>query len=110
MLDSEKAGMELPLDADLADIFPAGKRRKKGVRPAADLLRESRKALVDKITYWTGVRRPLVRALVESIEKRVGELGLVVESRRQREHVAEVTAYATTLAMNYLSRGKFVHP
>ena len=44
------------------------KRKKKGARPAADLLRENRKTLVDKVTYWTGVQRPLVKRLVESIE------------------------------------------
>ena len=30
---------------DLVDIFPVSKRKKKGARPAADLLRENRKAL-----------------------------------------------------------------
>jgi hypothetical protein len=101
--------IELPLDTDLVDIFIRSKR-KRGVRPAADLIRETRKPLVDKITYWTGVRRPLVRALIESIEKRVGELSLSAEIKREKEHLAEITAYATTLAMNYLDRGKFVHP
>src|SRR5262249_12256933 len=74
--EDERPTMELPLDTDLADIFTASRRRKKGVRPAADLLREERKTLVDKITYWTGVKRPLVRKLVESIDSRVGELKL----------------------------------
>src|SRR5256712_344421 len=103
--EEERSTMELPLDTDLADIFTASSRRKKGVRPAADLLREERKALVDKITYWTGVKRALVRALVESIETRVGELKLVAEVKKEKEHLAEITAYATTLAMNYLARG-----
>ena len=101
---------ELPLDTDLADIFRASKRRKKGVRPAVELLKEAHKALIDKITYWTGVKRALVKALVESIETRVGELGLAAERKRENEHLAEITAYATTLTMNYLARGKFVQP
>jgi len=108
--EEERSTMELPLDADLADIFTASSRRKKGVRPAADLVREERKALVDKITYWTGVKRALVRALVESIESRVGELKLAAEVKKEKEHLAEITAYATTLAMNYLARGKFTQP
>lgn len=102
--------IELPLDADLVDIFIRSKRRKHGIRPAADLLRESRKPLVDKITYWTGVKRPLVRAMIESIVTRVGELGLSAEIKREKEHLAEITVYATTLAMNYLDRGKFIQP
>jgi hypothetical protein len=102
--------VELALDTDLGDIFKASRRRKKGVRPAGDLLRENRKALVDKITYWTGVQRPLVRRLVESIEGRVGELGLRADVKSEKEHLTEVATYATALAMNYLTRGKFVQP
>ena len=63
---------------------------------------------MDKLTYWTGVRRPLVKALVESIEQRVGALGLAVETDREDAQLVEMTAYATTLAMNYLTRGRFV--
>jgi hypothetical protein len=63
---------------------------------------------VDKIAYWSGVQRPLVKRLIEAIEKRIGELGLMADSKREAEHLAEVTVYASALAMNYLSNGKFV--
>jgi hypothetical protein len=99
---------ELPLDTDLGDIFSASRRRKKGIRPAKDLIAENRKALVDKTAYWTGVSRPQVKRLVEAIETRVGELALAAETRREREHLAEVSAYVTALAMNYVTRGRFV--
>ena len=100
--------IELPLDTDLADIFKVSKRKKKGARPAVELLRENRKTLIDKVTYWTGVQRPLVRQLVESIEGRVAELDLRTSVAEQKENLAEVSVYATALAMNYLTRGKFV--
>lgn len=102
---------ELALDSDLADIFvkPAPRRRK-GIRPAAELLAENRKAIVDKITYWTGVKRSLVRALVDSVERRVVALRLAVERSREAQHLVEITSYATTLAMNYLTRGRFIQP
>ncbi len=100
---------ELTLDADLRDIFNVSKRRN-GSRSAQELLHQHRKPVVDKIAYWTGVQRPTVKNLVEAIEKRIGELGLRADPHREAEHVAEVTAYATTLAMNYLTRGKFVQP
>ena len=107
--DEGRAIAELALDADLADILlkPAPRRRN-GIRPAAPWLAEHRKQMVDKLTYWTGVRRPLVKALVESIEQRVGALGLAVETAREDAQLVEMTAYATTLAMNYLTRGRFV--
>ena len=101
---------ELALDTDLADIFKSSRRRKKGVRPAADLLKENRKTIVDKVVYWTGVPRPLIKELVETIAARVGELGLSADTRREREHIAEMAAYTTALAMNYVTRGKFVQP
>ena len=101
---------ELALDTDLADIFKVSRRKKKNVRPAAELLRENRKTIVDKVAYWTGVPRPLVKELVESIGSRVEEMKLSADTRREKEHLAEITAYATALAMNYVTRGKFVQP
>jgi Putative zinc-binding metallo-peptidase len=109
--DEAQAIAELALDTDLADILlKPSPRRRNGIRPAAPWLAEHRKAIVDKVTYWTGVRRPLVRALVESIELRVAALGLAVEVAREQGQLVEMTAYATTLAMNYLTRGRFVQP
>jgi hypothetical protein len=99
---------ELPLETDLSDIFSASRRRKKGVRPAVDLMRENRQAMVDKLTYWTGVQRPLIKRLVQAIESKVDELGLRSEVKCEKEHLTEVSVYATALAMNYLARGKFV--
>jgi putative zinc-binding metallo-peptidase len=106
----ENAVGDLALDTDLIDIFNVSKRRKTAVRPAHELLHAHRKAIVDKVAYWTGVQRPVVKRLVETIEKRVQELDLRVDTRRESEYLAEVTAYATTMAMNYLTRGKFIHP
>jgi hypothetical protein len=65
--------------------------------------------LTDKITYWTGVKRPLVRGLVENMVRHARDLDLWVEKKREAAALIELTAYGTTLAMNYLTRGKFVH-
>jgi hypothetical protein len=109
-LDQQLTPGELPLDTDLRDIFNVSKRRRKDVRPAADLLRENRKTLIDKVNYWTGVQRPLVKKLVETIEAKVAELGLRADVKCEREYLTEVTVYATALAMNYITRGKFISP
>ncbi|HVO81157.1 MAG TPA: putative zinc-binding metallopeptidase [Terriglobales bacterium] len=100
---------DLALDSDLADIFNVSKRRKTS-RPARDFLQEHRKAVVDKIAYWSGVQRPLIKQLLDAIEKRVGELGLVADRTRESEHLTEITVYATALASNYMTRGKFIQP
>jgi hypothetical protein len=106
-LEQRDAG-ELLLETDLQDIFNVSPRKRKGVRPAQDFLRENRKLIVDKIGYWSGVQRPLVRNLVESIEKRAGELNLRVEISSEKQALAEIIVFITALAMNYLTRGKFV--
>jgi hypothetical protein len=108
VLSEQPSTGELSLDTDLQDIFKVSQRKKQGVRPAADLLRENRKPLVDKLAYWTGVQRPLAKKLVESIETRVGELNLRANEKKEKEYLTEVTVYATALAMNYVIRGKFV--
>ena len=73
----------------IADIFKVSRRRKKGVRPAGDLLKENRKAIVDKVAYWTGVPRPVVKKLIESIASRVEEMGLRADVRLEKEHLTE---------------------
>lgn len=108
VLNDQPSPGDLPLDSDLQDIFKVARRRKTGVRPAAELLRDNRQALVEKLTYWTGVQRPLVRRLVEAMETRVEQLGLIADIKKDREYLTEITVYATALAMNYITRGKFV--
>jgi hypothetical protein len=110
MANLEPVPGELALDTDLVDIFNVSKRKRKGVRPAADLLKENRKVLTDKVAYWTGVQRPLIKNLVESIVTRVGELGLLADVKNEAQYITEITAYATAMAMNYLTRGKFIQP
>jgi len=91
-------------DSELEDIFV---RRGEDLRPAAAFLVEHRKTIVDKITYWTGVRRAAIRNLLEAITRRARELELFVERKREPHTLIEVVAFATTLAMNYLTRGGF---
>jgi hypothetical protein len=71
-------------------------------------MRENHQAMVDKLTYWTGVQRPLIKRLVQAIESKVDELGLRADMKCEKEHLTEVSVYATALAMNYVTRGKFV--
>jgi hypothetical protein len=101
---------EVALDADLGDIFNISKTRRKGVRPAHEMLGQHRKQIIDKVAYWSGVRRPIVKRLVEAICRRVEELGLRVDVRRESEYLTEFTVYTTALSMNYLVRGKFIQP
>jgi hypothetical protein len=97
---------DLALDADLTSIFNGSKRRKNAI-PASSFLHDRRKLVVDNIAYWSGVQRPLIKQLVEVIEKRLGDLRLVADLRNESEHLTNVTAYATALAMASMTRGRF---
>jgi hypothetical protein len=109
VLEQNRAAVDLAMDGDLADMFAPRRSRRRNTRPAEDFIQEHRVALTDKITYWTGVQRPIVRGLVESMARHARRLGLLVEPARESQALVELTAYGTTLAMNYLTRGKFVH-
>ena len=102
------AAVNVALESDLVDLFvPRGRRKR--VRPAWELVEEHRALLTDKITYWTGVKRPVVRALVERIIRACRDRGLFAVTGREGAYLVELTAYGTTMTMNYLTRGKFVH-
>jgi GNAT superfamily N-acetyltransferase len=103
------AAVDLALEADLSDLFIRKGRRRRGIRPAWEMIEQHRKTLIDKITYWTGVKRQTVRALVERIVRTCRDQQLHVEAGREADSLVELTAYGTTLAMNYLTRGRFVH-
>jgi hypothetical protein len=109
VLEQNRAAVDLAMDGDLRDMFVSRNPRRKNLRPAADLIYEHRVVLTDKITYWTGVRRPIVRGLVEGMARHARARDLWCERALESSALVELTAYGTTLAMNYLTRGKFVH-
>jgi hypothetical protein len=97
--------LEVTQDSDLAAIFNASKKSKKA-QSAAAFLQKNRKAIVDQIASWTALARPAARRLMESIEKRSAELGLLIDGKREAEHLSEITVFVTTLVMNHLARNR----
>jgi Putative zinc-binding metallo-peptidase len=98
--------IELVMDAHLSEIFLTRKPREG--RPAAAIVTKYRRELIDKITYWTGVRRPVVRGLVEAICKNCERMKLWGVVGQEPAYLVALTAFGTTLAMNFLQRGKFM--
>lgn len=96
----------LALDADLAEIFSPATNDETETTPAAKLLAAQRRHLVDKVNQWTGVRRTLVREIVLAVERRLGELGLMVTPERSSRQLIELTVYITALAMTFLTGRK----
>jgi len=109
IVEEEEAISQLALDTDLADIFPA--LTSKGtaeLKPAAELIASRRRELIDKVYYWTGVKRPLIKQLVESIERRVAEQELRFDPKKVDAELIELTVYITSLAMTHLTQGKLI--
>ncbi|HEV8376174.1 MAG TPA: putative zinc-binding metallopeptidase [Candidatus Polarisedimenticolia bacterium] len=108
MARQNRTAVDVVMDGDLLDIFGKPRRRKVGLRPAAEIVQEHREALTDKIAYWTGVRRPIVRGLVEAVIGHCERQKLDGDPAKASAYLVELTAYGTVLAMNYLTRGRFV--
>lgn len=96
---------EVNFDDDLGALFSVAKK-KRSAEPAQAFLARHRKMLVDQISSWTAMQRPLVRELMEMIAKRSGEMGLMVDRRREAEHLSAFTVFVTTLVMSHLARSK----
>src|SRR5688500_20276617 len=97
--------IDIAVDSHLAQIFLT--RRRKESKPAADMVSKYRPELVEKITYWTGVRRPGVSGLIDSICRtceRMKLWGMVGEEPR---YLVESTALPTTLGSRSLRPGEW---
>lgn len=107
-LSDEEIVAGLALDTDLEDIFvTSDAAREDSVRASAVVARH-RKSIVDKVSYWSGLRRPLAKRLVEAVEDKLTELDLFADPGCEADYLIEITSYVTTLAHNYVMRGKFV--
>jgi hypothetical protein len=91
-------------DTDLSQIFLATGQ---GQMPAADVLESARKQLIPSISYWTGLARPVVKALVLHLISRCRDLSLTARPGSEAEYLGRFSVLATTLAMNRVYSGKF---
>lgn len=103
--EERQARIDIALDAHLGKIFLARKRKES--KPAADIVSRHKTELVDNITYWTGVQRPIIRGLIESVCRTCERMKLWGELGEEPRYLVEVTTLATVLAMNFLTRGRF---
>jgi Putative zinc-binding metallo-peptidase len=101
-----KARTDLTMDAHLPAIFLT--RKRKEAKPASAIVEKYKPELIDKITYWTGVRRHIVRGLVDAICRNCERLKLWGEIGREPQYMIELATFGTALAMNYLTRGAFM--
>jgi hypothetical protein len=88
-------------DADLRQLFAASA----GIK-ASSYLRQRRRRLLNSVCQWTNEKKFSVNRLLARLIERSDQLGLHVHNDDPRQDF-RVTAFITTLVMNYLFTGKF---
>ena len=99
----KKTKLNRILNEDLRRAFPD----KEGIS-AADIIEPERVAIVFAINTWTGLERHILTTLFDDLLSRIKMLELKIEPDRKAEGLQTFTIMATTLAMNYIGRGKFI--
>ena len=84
------------------DASPGSILTRQKPRPAAELVRANRKTLADNIARWTGVQRPIVKRLLESVEARAAEFQISADRRSEAAHLIDLVAYTSVLALRNL--------
>jgi len=92
-------------DNDLKQLFPAGPEVADRVRASA-WLRRHRQRLMDSICQWTNEKKYRVSTLLARLIERCDRLGLYLKADDLNQNL-QVSAYITTLVMNYLFTGRF---
>lgn len=93
-------------DNDLKQLFATGSGAAEGRPRASAYLRQRRKQVMDAVCAWTNERKYRVNKLLARLIDRCDQLDLWVKSDDATQNL-QVSAYLTTLVMNYLYTGKF---
>lgn len=91
-------------DSDLKQIFSASPQASK--KKASRLLRSNRGIILTNAAMWSGGKKFIISDLYKDLVNRCDELNLLV-CYNEVETVSKVTAYITSLVMNYLVTGSF---
>jgi hypothetical protein len=92
-------------DNDLKQLF-AGAPETPGRLKASKYLRQHRRQLMNSVSEWTNEKKFRVNKLLARLIDRCDELNLYVKAEDAQQNL-QVSAYITTLVMNYLFTGKF---
>jgi hypothetical protein len=92
-------------DNDLRQLFAAGPDVKDRLKASA-YLRNHRRQLMNAVCQWTNEKKYRVNKLLTRLVDRCDQLDLYITADDAQQNL-QVSAYITTLAMNYLFTGKF---
>jgi hypothetical protein len=86
------------LDQDLKNLFSTNNPQ----QPASLYIQSQKKFLCRQINYWTGLDEEHIALIINSLKKRVQELKLTINTKETDELNIALTAFVTTLCINYL--------
>lgn len=92
-------------DQDLKTLFAAGPEVPDRIK-ASKFLRQRRRKLMDSVHQWTNEKKYRVQGLLARLIERCDQLDLYIKPNDEALSL-QVSAYVTTLVMNYLFTGKF---
>src|SRR5437763_3468693 len=92
-------------DNDLKQLFAAGPEIPQRLK-ASKYLRDHRRQLMDSVSKWTNEKKYRVNKLLNRLIDRCEQLDLYIKADDAQQNL-QVSAYITTLVMNYLFTGKF---
>src|SRR3954463_7784730 len=92
-------------DQDLKQLFAAGPEVADRMK-ASSYRRQGRGKLMDSVSQWTNEKKYRVNDLLARLIERCDQLDLHIKVDDAQQNL-QVSAYVTTLVMNYLFTGKF---
>jgi hypothetical protein len=92
------------VDDKLQEVFPPVRGRT--LLPAGDLLRKQRPGLLTRVLRWSGLADEEVQTLLDKLEARADALGLQFRRRDLAVKLMDVTALATSLALDFAYTGR----
>jgi len=92
------------VDDKLHEVFPAVRGRT--LIAASDLLRKKHDELLGRVTRWSGLAEDEVRTLLDKLEARAEALGLEFRPAQLAAKLMDLTALATSLALDFAYTGR----
>lgn len=92
------------VDDKLREVFP--ETRSRTLLPAADLFRRHNEDLADKVARWSALDADEVRTILAKLEDRSEALGLTYPKSQLSHKLMDVTALATSMAMDLAYTGR----
>jgi hypothetical protein len=92
------------VDDKLREVFPDVRGRT--LLPASELLQKQQEDLLSRVTRWSGLPAGEVSTLLAKLEDRATALDLHFRRRDLAEKLMDVTALATSLALNFAYTGR----